>query len=108
MPRQRTTHVQGMHSKSTFKDLRGTFTQEQIEMETKRCLGCGATVVDPYLCVGCGACTTKCKFDAISLVREYDGQGVQFENLKPVVIKQMLKRKGKIAIKKATKLFVKE
>lgn len=108
MPRQRTTHVHGMHSKTTFKDLRGTFTQEQIEMETKRCLGCGATVVDPYLCVGCGACTTKCKFDAITLVREYDGQGVQFEDLKPVVIKQMLKRKGKIAIKKATKLFVKE
>jgi NADPH-dependent glutamate synthase beta subunit-like oxidoreductase/formate hydrogenlyase subunit 6/NADH:ubiquinone oxidoreductase subunit I len=108
MPRQRTNHVEGSHSKTTFKDLRGTFTTEQLEMETKRCLGCGATVVDPYLCVGCGACTTKCKFDAISLVREYDGMGVQFEDLKPVVMKQMLKRKGRIVIKKATKLFVKE
>ncbi|MDF2803788.1 MAG: pyridine nucleotide-disulfide oxidoreductase [Anaerocolumna sp.] len=108
MPRQRTNHVEGSHSKTTFKDLRGTFTTEQLEMETKRCLGCGATVADPYLCVGCGACTTKCKFDAISLVREYDGMGVQFEDLKPVVMKQMLKRKGRIVIKKATKLFVKE
>ncbi|MFV0343842.1 MAG: FAD-dependent oxidoreductase [Anaerocolumna sp.] len=108
MPRQRTNHVHGNHSKTTFKDLRGTFTREQIEHETKRCLSCGATEVDSYLCVGCGACTTQCKFDAISLVREYDGQGVLFEDLKPVVIKQMLKRKGKIAIKKASKLFIKK
>ena len=27
--------------------------------------GCGATKVDSYLCIGCGLCTTKCKFDAI-------------------------------------------
>ena len=67
-------HVMLMESKSkeTFKDLRVTFTEEQIKKETERCLGCGATVVDQYLCVGCGACTTKCKFDAISLVRKYD------------------------------------
>jgi NADPH-dependent glutamate synthase beta subunit-like oxidoreductase len=84
---------------ASFRDTRGTFTEEQLKKETERCLGCGATVTDEFLCVGCGQCTTKCKFDAISLVRKYDGEGVAFEGLKPVVIKQILKRTGKIAIK---------
>jgi ferredoxin len=100
LPRQKACHADGIKSKETFKDLRGTFTEEQIKKETERCLSCGATVVDEYLCVGCGACTTKCKFDAISLVRKYDGEGVAYENLKPVVVKQVLKRKGRITIKK--------
>ena len=29
-------------AKKTFKDLRGTFTEEQMKIETSRCLGCGA------------------------------------------------------------------
>ena len=86
--------------KSTFSDLRGTFTLEQVQKETARCLGCGVTLVDSYMCVGCGQCTTKCKFDAIRLVRRYDGAGVEFTHIKPVVVKQVLLRKGKIAIKK--------
>ncbi|MCM0647828.1 FAD-dependent oxidoreductase [Clostridium swellfunianum] len=105
LPRQKACHEDGMKAKETFKDLRGTFTEEQIKKETERCLSCGATVVDEYLCVGCGACTTKCKFDAISLVRKYDGEGVAFENLKPVVVKQVLKRKGRITIKKVKNIF---
>ncbi len=105
LPRQRANHVDAEKSKETFKDLRGTFSEEQIKKETERCLSCGATVVDEFLCVGCGACTTKCKFDAISLVRKYDGEGVAYENLKPVVIKQILKRKGRIAVKKAKNIF---
>jgi len=84
----------------TFRDLRGTFTEAQVQAETARCLGCGVTLVDQYMCVGCGQCTTKCKFDAIHLVRRYDGAGVEFTEMKPVVIKQILKRKGKIVIKK--------
>jgi ferredoxin len=56
--------------------------------------------VDRYLCVGCGQCTTKCKFDAISLERVYDGEGVEFLRMKPVVVKQMLKRKVKITLKR--------
>jgi len=103
--RQSVGHVDGSKSKQTFKDLRGTLTEEQMKKETQRCLSCGATVVDEFLCVGCGQCTTKCKFDAISLVRKYDGEGVAYEDLKPVVIKQVLKRKVKITAKKVTKLF---
>jgi translation initiation factor RLI1 len=59
--------------------------------------------VDTALCVGCGMCTTKCKFDAISLVRVYDSPGAAFEDLKPIVIKQILTRKVKIAGKKVTR-----
>jgi ferredoxin len=59
--------------------------------------------VDEALCVGCGVCTTKCKFDAISLIRVYDGEGVALENMKPVVIKQMLTRKVRIAGKKVSR-----
>lgn len=106
LPRQKAGHADGSKTKETFRDLRGTFTEEQMKMETERCLGCGATVVDEFLCVGCGQCTTKCKFGAISLVRQYDGEGVAYEELKPVVIKQVLKRKGKIAVKKVKNVFI--
>lgn len=86
-------------SGNPFKDFRGTLTEEQVKRETERCLSCGATVVDEFLCVGCGVCTTKCKFEAISLKRVYDGQGASLPDMKPIVIKHALKRKGKIALK---------
>lgn len=54
----------------TFRDLRSTFTEEQIRTEAKRCLGCGASVVDENKCIGCGLCTTRCEFDAIHLSRD--------------------------------------
>jgi NADPH-dependent glutamate synthase beta subunit-like oxidoreductase/formate hydrogenlyase subunit 6/NADH:ubiquinone oxidoreductase subunit I len=83
-----------------FRDARATFTEEQVRAETERCLGCGATVTDEYVCVGCGACTLKCKFDAISLVRKYDSENVEFRKLKPIVAKRMISRKLIIAAKK--------
>ena len=49
-------------SKDTFRDLRSTFTEEQIKTEAARCLGCGASVVDPNKCIGCGLCTVQCEF----------------------------------------------
>ncbi len=107
LPRQMASHKNVSHAEVTFKDTRLTFTEDQMRKETERCLSCGATVVDEFQCVGCGACTTRCKFDAITLVRTYDGAGVAFEELKPVVIKQILKRKGKIAIKRALNVFSK-
>ncbi len=75
-PRQHAADGSAKEAKKTFKDLRGTFTEEQMKIETSRCLGCGAAVVDESLCVGCGICTTKCKFDAITLekVTDYVGE----------------------------------
>lgn len=103
LPRQRIDHVDGSKSKETFRDLRGTFTEDQIKKETERCLGCGATVPDEFLCIGCGACVLKCKFDAIKLVRKYDVAGYELSKMKPQVVKYMVKRKVKIAVKKVKK-----
>lgn len=55
----------------SFKDAHLTLTEEQVKIETARCLGCGATVVDPNKCIGCGVCTTKCAFDVITLHRDH-------------------------------------
>ena len=100
LPRQRTAHVSGSESKETFSDLRGILTEEQIKKETERCLGCGATVVDEFMCVGCGACTLKCRFDAISLKRKYDAEGLVLTDIRPVVMKHAVKRKLRITMKK--------
>ena len=86
----------------------GNKSEAQLKKETERCLGCGAAVVDEYMCVGCGQCTTKCKFDAISLVRTYDSAGAGYEELKPLVLKQIVKREIKIISKNIKNTFVKE
>ena len=57
--------------KNSFKDAHKTLTEEQVKIETGRCLSCGAARVDPHKCIGCGICTTKCEFDAIHLVRDH-------------------------------------
>ena len=61
---------------ATFRDLSFTLTEEQVKKETSRCLSCGASVVDPNKCIGCGVCTTKCVFDAIHLHRELPGASI--------------------------------
>ena len=58
-----------LDSKS-FEENHLTLTEEQVKIETSRCLKCGANVVDTNKCLGCGVCTTKCEFDAIHLVRD--------------------------------------
>ena len=55
----------------SFRDAHLTLTEEQVRKETARCLGCGATIVDENKCIGCGVCTTKCAFDAITLHRDH-------------------------------------
>lgn len=97
-PRQKPTSA-GFRPDS-FLDSRGTLLEEQVQKETSRCLGCGVTKVDEYMCVGCGQCTTKCRFDAIHLERKYDAEGVEFSQMPPVVFKHVMKRQEKIAQKK--------
>ncbi len=57
--------------KNSFRDAHRTFSEEQVRIETARCLSCGASVVDENKCIGCGICTTKCEFDAIHLFRDH-------------------------------------
>lgn len=67
--RQTPGHNEAVDKKS-FRDPKLVFTEEQVKAETARCLGCGASIVDPNKCVGCGLCTTRCEFDAIHLSRD--------------------------------------
>ncbi len=67
--RQTPGHNESIDKKS-FRDSKLVFTEEQVKAETARCLGCGASIVDPNKCVGCGLCTTRCEFDAIHLHRD--------------------------------------
>ena len=57
--------------KNSFRDAHRTLSEEQVRIETARCLSCGASVVDENKCIGCGICTTKCEFDAIHLFRDH-------------------------------------
>ncbi|MDY4979394.1 MAG: FAD-dependent oxidoreductase [Candidatus Onthovivens sp.] len=99
--RQRPLSIKENHG--TFKDTRATFTEEQMKLETSRCLGCGAAKVDTYMCIGCGQCTTKCKFDAIKLVRnEKTVEGKVYEKLPIEMAKHAIQRAGKIIIKPIT------
>lgn len=88
-------------AKHTFRDLRSTFTEEQVQKEANRCLGCGATVVDPNKCIGCGICTTKCEFDAIHLSRDLPDASrmVKSEGKLKAIFPYMLKREIKIKFK---------
>ena len=84
---------------ATFRDLSHSLTEEQIKAETSRCLSCGASVVDPNKCIGCGVCTTKCVFDAIHLHREIPGATVmrasedKLKYILPNMVKQSIKVK---------------
>jgi NADPH-dependent glutamate synthase beta subunit-like oxidoreductase/NAD-dependent dihydropyrimidine dehydrogenase PreA subunit len=101
-----TKHIKKLDG--NFTDPRGVLTQAQIAIETSRCLKCGISIVDEYMCVGCGQCTTKCQFDAITLVKTRNVHGVDFPDLKKVVIKNVLLRKVRIATKHVGQLFKKD
>lgn len=85
----------------TFRDLSQSLTEEQVKKETSRCLSCGASVVDPNKCIGCGVCTTKCMFDAIHLHREIPGASImrasedKLKHILPNMVKQSIKVKFK-------------
>lgn len=88
--------------RKSFRDAHKTFTEEQVKLETARCLGCGASVVDPNKCIGCGVCTTKCEFDAIRLYREHPecSKMMKAEDKMKGILPYMLKREFKIRFTK--------
>ena len=99
--RQEAAFDAGKAAKKPFADAHGTLTEEQVRLETSRCLGCGASVVDPNKCIGCGVCTTRCNFDAIHLFRERPecSNLVTREDSMKVMLPYMAKRAAKIAVK---------
>ena len=98
-PRQRVGYNEAL--RNTFRDERVAFTAQQVRAETARCLGCGASIVDPNKCIGCGVCTTKCAFDAIHLRRERPECSTMYacEDKMKAILPYMIKRS--IKIKKA-------
>ncbi len=88
----------------TFADLREALSEEQVKIESSRCLKCGATVVDLNQCIGCGLCTTRCQFDAIHLTRDLPAASEMHvaEDMMKVVGPYALKRGIKIIKKKIT------
>ncbi|MGN1211268.1 MAG: FAD-dependent oxidoreductase [Candidatus Cryptobacteroides sp.] len=85
-----------------FAEYHMTFTEEQVRRETSRCLSCGASVVDPNKCIGCGLCTTKCAFDAIHLYRTLPecSRMVKAEDKVGALLPYVIKRGAKILVKK--------
>ena len=88
----------------SYRDIAKTLqvTEEQVKAETSRCLSCGASVVDPNKCIGCGVCTTKCVFDAIHLHRELPGASVMraSEDKLKYILPNMVKQSIKVKFKK--------
>ena len=84
----------------TFKDDRLTFTEEQMKKETARCLGCGASFVDPNKCLGCGVCTTRCKFDAIHLRKRTYQESIPYASRAKVLPEFVAGRQKRIEIRR--------
>lgn len=89
----------------SFKDAHETLSEEQVQIETKRCLGCGASIVDENKCIGCGVCTTKCEFDAIHLFRVHPEASKMYkaEDKMKAILPYMLKRSFKVTFGHKTK-----
>lgn len=92
-PRQ---EVERVSVQDKMKDDRKVFSEAQLKAEAKRCLKCGRTFVDETMCVGCGLCTTRCKFDAIHLQKRFDVHGRTYEQIAPSSVPHILARNLKI------------
>lgn len=103
LPRQSSTEPSSEMSKKTFRNLRGDLTEEQVKKETQRCLKCGVTKIDEFMCIGCGMCTTRCRFGAIRLERVYDAHPSTLKDIKKVVIKNVVKREARLLFNKIFK-----
>ena len=84
----------------TMHDNRVALTDEQVKLEASRCLSCGRTVVDQNKCIGCGICTTRCRFDAIHLERIHPefAHYINGDHSKQAVMKHGVERAIKLTI----------
>ncbi len=99
-PRQKAPEAPSAEALKTFRDLRGTLSEEQMKKEAARCLGCGCAVIDEDLCIGCGVCTTKCKFDAIRLEKTMDNVGSTYYRTLLTAVTNAPQAIGRLAKKK--------
>lgn len=97
-PRQEEGYAKVNGLDMSFEDARNVLSEEQVKVETARCLRCGASIVDENKCIGCGVCTTKCEFDAIHLSRTHP------ENGKMVACEDMVKELLPYVVKRAIKI----
>lgn len=95
-PRQ---EVKRIKVDDVMKDDRVVYSEEQVKAEAKRCLKCGRTFVDETMCVGCGLCVTRCKFDAIHLVRRTDVHNQLYEEIVGNSLPHIVSRNLKIVFK---------
>ena len=80
----------------TVHDPRLPFDEAMVKAEASRCLSCGRAIVDEGICIGCGLCTTRCKFDAISLhAMAKPKWGPDYEHLVGAVLKEEGARIGR-------------
>lgn len=88
----------------SFRDLSESITEQQVKIETARCLSCGASEVDANRCIGCGMCTVQCDFDAIHLYRENPecSNMISVEEQVGALLKNAAKRKKRIMFGKKT------
>ena len=104
-PRQTAALDESIDTRRSFRDAHLTLTEDQVKIETARCLGCGASVVDPNKCIGWGGRTTKCGVDAIHLHRDLPecSKMVKSEDKFKAILPYMAKREIKIRFSKKEK-----
>jgi NADPH-dependent glutamate synthase beta subunit-like oxidoreductase len=106
IPRQKTGEVDHAKARKTFEDLRQGLTEEQIRVETQRCLHCGLSIVDTKKCVGCGVCSVQCEFDAIHLERVSENDpSATFGEFYKRIAGYAIARMGRIVVKDVKRAF---
>ena len=66
-PRQAAGMDDAIDAHRSFRDAHLTLTEAQVKTETARCLDCGASVVDPNKCIGCGICVDACPQEVLEV-----------------------------------------
>ena len=68
MPRARPPRWTSIDTHRSFRDAHLTLTEDQVKIETARCLGCGASVVGrTSASAAASRCTTKCESLTLSI-----------------------------------------